>query len=94
MKNLEDLEKPCPPYNITKEEKHEYRDTAAMFGYINSIKEQQQTIENQNQLLDFCHMGLVVACVDKKSPPMLCPFGIRGHGKPKAAKRDGKQALH
>ena len=37
--NLEDLEKPCPPYNITKEEKQEYRDTAAMFGYINEIRD-------------------------------------------------------
>ena len=37
--NLEDLDKPCPPYNITKEAKQEYRDTAAMFGYINEIRE-------------------------------------------------------
>ena len=26
--NLEDLEKPCPPYNITKEEKQVYMSTA------------------------------------------------------------------
>lgn len=37
--NLNDLSKPCPPYNITKEEKSPYRDTAAMHGYILKIKE-------------------------------------------------------
>jgi len=37
--NLEDLNKPCPPYNITKENKLEYRDTEAMFGYVKKIKE-------------------------------------------------------
>ena len=38
--NLEDLNKPCPPYNITKEEKREYRDTDAMFGIVQQIRNQ------------------------------------------------------
>lgn len=36
--NQEDLTKPCPPYNITKESKLEYQDTEAMFGYVNEIR--------------------------------------------------------
>jgi len=36
--NLEDLTKPCPPYNITKEEKREYRDTKLMFGIAKKLQ--------------------------------------------------------
>lgn len=36
--NLQDLDKPCPPYNITKENKSVYRDTKLMFGYIKEIQ--------------------------------------------------------
>jgi|TARA_B110000438_G_scaffold152328_1_gene146331 hypothetical protein len=37
--NLEDLTKPCPPYNITKEEKYEYRDTKLMFGLAKKLQD-------------------------------------------------------
>jgi hypothetical protein len=37
--NLEDLNKPCPPYNITKETRIEYRDTKAMFGIVKRLKD-------------------------------------------------------
>ena len=37
--NLEDLTKPCPPYNITKEVKQEYKDTKCMFGLAKKLQE-------------------------------------------------------
>jgi hypothetical protein len=37
--NLEDLDKPCPPYNITKETRTEYRDTTVMFGIAKRLKD-------------------------------------------------------
>ena len=37
--NLQDLNKPCPPYNITKEIRTEYQDTTAMFGVAKKLKE-------------------------------------------------------
>jgi len=36
--NQLDLTKPCPPYNITSEEKLEYKDTAAMFGIAKRLR--------------------------------------------------------
>ena len=37
--NLEDLTKPCPPYNITKEQKREYRDTKLMLGLARKLQD-------------------------------------------------------
>lgn len=37
--NLEDLTKPCPPYDIHKERTKEYRDTELMFGFAKKLTE-------------------------------------------------------
>jgi hypothetical protein len=37
--NLEDLTIPCPPYNVTKNEKKEYKDTKLMFGLARKLQD-------------------------------------------------------
>lgn len=37
--NLEDLSKPCPPYDIHKARTTEYKDTELMFGFAKKIKD-------------------------------------------------------
>jgi hypothetical protein len=39
--NLEDIDKPCPPFNISNQKKIEFRNTCLSFGYV---KELQQII--------------------------------------------------
>lgn len=36
--NLDDLTIPCPPYNIHKSSRQDYRDTELMFGFANKLK--------------------------------------------------------